>query len=980
MPSKKSRGYRSGLNLKIFWLYAFALLFRIGVSQNLNFNYYKIGTEEGMNSLNVFNLEQDGNGLMHVTTDNGVYLYNGYSFTRVKDDLVNPTIISSFIKDNTSIFLSTEEKGIIEVNYKARQQKQLTASKFSSRYDQIIITKELIYLLHSSIRLDILDLKNGTLIPDALKEKDKSNQAFCVYKTKEGKVYVGRSDGLYQMDGAVPKKLDLIKNLPAYALAENSKGELLIGSVSKIFFAKGGKLLREIVPAYKANTFSPGGGNSINKIVCDAFGRIWFSSSQNQNIYVYYNGKTHDVFNDLNITPVLINCVYKDRDENIWIGTMDDGIYVIQNSFFDNVSINPGNKAVSVNKIYFKDDLILTATSNGFYAYNFILSEMKTISTPDDILPEPVYDVKEINGVINYAKGSQFDLSASILVSGGRRYKFKPIYGKSIHKLPNGTLVVCDLQADVLLTNSDGSKVIDTLISFPDFSQNVSAVYSHNDSLLVGTNKGLYYSGFKPKVYSSTGKNPNKKVNDISVINGQIVICHDDGIEFLNTGEEIKMLGSKPLNGVKKIRQKNDMIWIVTKDGLFICDKNLNPVKIYNRTNGISSSSINDISFNDKYTCISTSKGISIALTNDILQNPGTIDPITIDVVKVNDRTFYYDGKATALKADDNDVTIFFNSPYYSAQNTQFVRYKLDNNNWAAIADNSMSFNVPTLGGGVHKIQIQASKDNINWSNSTVIEFRKDEKFSESRYSYIIIVFLATVIAVAISYLVIRRVKKRALKRIADEQQVNMLKHQAMNSLLSPHFIFNSLTSIQNYINSNNSLKASEYLAKFSRLIRMIIEKASQSEILLRDEVTRLSYYLELEKERFKNKFDYVITVDEKLDVNTVSIPNMIIQPHAENCIIHGILPKMSHGKLDITFKKTEAGKLLITLEDDGIGLIEAKKHSKTGHKSLGTATIQNILELNSKLTGKKQVVNMVDKSTLGKGQNGTLITLELDL
>lgn len=969
MPSKR-----------VFWLCVIALFNYVGYSQNLNFNYYKVGTEEGMSSLNVFNLEQDANGLMHVTTDNGVYLYNGYSFTRIKDDLVNPTILSSFVKDNSSIYLSTEEKGIIEINFKSRQQTRLTTSKLNSTYEQIIVTNDLIYLLHTSIRLDILDLKTNTIISDVIKEKDKNNQAHCLYKTKDGKILVGRSDGLYEMEGTVPKKLDLIKNLPAYALAENNKGELLIGSISKIFFAKDGKLLREIVPAYKSSTVSMGGEKSINKILCDNFNRIWFSSSSNENVYVYYNGKTHDIFNELNITPILITCIYKDRDENIWIGTMDDGIYVIQNSFFDNVSVNPDNKPLSVNKIFFKDDLILTATSNGFYAYNFVLNEMKTISAPDNVILEPIYDIKEIGGVINYTKRSQFDLSASIIVSGNRSYKFKPILGKQIHKLPNGSLILCDWQANVLLTNSDGSKTLDTLISFPDFSQNVAAVYAHNDTLLVGTNKGLYYSNFKPKIYSSTGKNPNKKVNDINVINGQIIICHDDGIEFLNTGEEIKMLGSKPLNGVKRIREKNDMIWIVTKDGLFICDKNLNPVKIYNRLNGISASSINDISFNDKYTCISTSKGISTALTTDIIQRVSTINAVTIDMIKINDRSSYYDGKAIALKADDNDVTVLFNSPYFNdlRPNKQRFRYKMDNGNWAPI--DNMALNIPAMNGGVHKIQIQASTDDINWSNPTIIEFRKEEKFSESRYSTFIIILVAALIASVISYLLIKRVKKRALKRIADEQQVNMLKHQAMNSLLSPHFIFNSLTSIQNYINSNNSLKASEYLAKFSRLIRMIIEKAAQSEIILKDEITRLSYYLELEKERFKNKFDYVITVDEKLDVNTVTIPNMIIQPHAENCIIHGILPKMEHGKLDITFKKTDAGKLLITIEDDGIGLIKAKEHSKTGHKSLGTATIKNILELNSKLTGKTQVVNMVDKSTLGKGQNGTIITLELEL
>src|SRR5437868_15089140 len=107
-----------------------------------------------------------------------------------------------------------------------------------------------------------------------------------------------------------------------------------------------------------------------------------------------------------------------------------------------------------------------------------------------------------------------------------------------------------------------------------------------------------------------------------------------------------------------------------------------------------------------------------------------------------------------------------------------------------------------------------------------------------------------------------------------------------MNSLLSPHFIFNSLTSIQNYINTNNSLKASEYLAKFSRLIRMIIEKAAQSHITVHDELVRLTYYLELEKERFKDKFSYLIHVDDKLRTDLVSIPNMIIQPHVENCIL----------------------------------------------------------------------------------------------
>src|SRR5690606_16239129 len=139
-----------------------------------------------------------------------------------------------------------------------------------------------------------------------------------------------------------------------------------------------------------------------------------------------------------------------------------------------------------------------------------------------------------------------------------------------------------------------------------------------------------------------------------------------------------------------------------------------------------------------------------------------------------------------------------------------------------------------------------ASADNIVWSEPALLVFEKEEKITEKRSVYWLITLGGLCLITAISFIWIRRVNIRAKKRLNEEQQVNLLKHQAMNSLLSPHFIFNSLTSIQNYINTNNGLRASEYLAKFSRLIRMIIEKAAQSDITLHDELSRLTYYLEL--------------------------------------------------------------------------------------------------------------------------------------
>ncbi len=330
------------------------------------------------------------------------------------------------------------------------------------------------------------------------------------------------------------------------------------------------------------------------------------------------------------------------------------------------------------------------------------------------------------------------------------------------------------------------------------------------------------------------------------------------------------------------------------------------------------------------------------------------------------------------LKAGDNSLTIKFSSPVFNKPNKQYFKYKKDKEAFTTFTD--FELHVASVESGKHSYQIITSLDNINWSAPVIIDIEKEESFKETAWLYILLSIAALFLIITVSYFWVKNVKRKAKKRIEDEQQINLLKHQAMNSLLSPHFIFNSLTSIQNYINTNNSLMASEYLAKFSRLIRMIIEKAAQSQITLRDEVVRLNYYLDLEKERFKNKFDFKIEVDPSINVDEISIPNMIIQPHAENSIIHGILPKHEYGTLTIRFKKSKKNELLIIIEDDGIGLIKAKEHAKSSHKSLGTSTISNILELNSKLYNKKQNVKMEDKSTLDPKDHGTIITITLEL
>ncbi|MCC6369379.1 MAG: histidine kinase [Bacteroidia bacterium] len=971
------------MNLFKSYLFIFtALIPLIYRSQNPSFNFQKLGSEEGLNNANIFNIEQHKNGLMYFTTQNGIFYYDGYSFNKLEiDSLKSNALLSVSIKNDDELYLSINNEGIAGYNLIKGEYKLLPEFKVNdNNADNFIITEKYAYLLTSGIKLLTIDRSTGKLIPDELKQKNKMNVAYCLYKTKDGRILIGRSDGLYEIQGSHQVRLPVLQQLTVNSLTQNREGKILAGAGGKIYLLNGNSIEQEIAPVYntKSHTFLPDGERSIDKIIADDYGRIWFTSSPDENLYLYKNKTVYNIFEALGIPPTLINCVFKDARENIWIGTINDGVYYIQNPFFSTINFSYNNKNLNVNQVYYKGNLLVAATSNGLYGLNVTNNQTKTLSQPDETLLESINSITQFKNVLYYTKRSELDISPTIFFDSKNTYKFKPIIARQFYPIDSTKSVLADWFANILLCNLDGSKVLDTLISFTDYRMQVNAILKHNSILYLATNKGLIEYDFKTKKYRNLVRNElNFNINDVALVNNKIYAAHEAGITDVSERKLIQQVGNFRLNSVKKIRQYNDEVWLATLDGVFICDQNMVPHKTLNKSNGLLSNSVNDISFNGEMVSIATARGVSSTEYRNIVKFNAKLNPVTINKIICNNKQFLPVNSLYTFKSDEENLSISFYSPFYNKPNKQFFRWRTDKGEWKNINNTSFELN---LSGGTHEIEISASADDIVWSDNTIIKIVKEEKITEKQSLYWLITLGGLTIIILISSIWIRRVKIKARKRLQDEQQVNLLKHQAMNALLSPHFIFNSLTSIQNYINTNNSLKASEYLAKFSRLIRMIIEKAAQSEITLHDELARLTYYLELEKERFKNKFDYQIKLDPEIDTQNVSIPNMIIQPHVENCIIHGILPTHQHGTLTVSFKKGTKGKLLITIEDDGIGLIKARDHAKAGHKSLGTSTIKNILEINSKISGKKQNVTMVDKSTFQPPQNGTLISIELEL
>lgn len=180
------------------------------------------------------------------------------------------------------------------------------------------------------------------------------------------------------------------------------------------------------------------------------------------------------------------------------------------------------------------------------------------------------------------------------------------------------------------------------------------------------------------------------------------------------------------------------------------------------------------------------------------------------------------------------------------------------------------------------------------------------------------------------------------------EKSILELEQEAARLQMNPHFIFNCLNSIQGFIATNDPFQAKKYLAKFAKLMRLILENAREEFIPLQNEINILENYLELEKLSANHKFDFVVTKDESIDPENIQIPPMMIQPFVENAIIHGVKKKEGKGLISVHFK-IDGDLMTCVITDDGIGRKMSgdinRQTRSSSHKSTGISVTQKRLE-----------------------------------
>ena len=314
-----------------------------------------------------------------------------------------------------------------------------------------------------------------------------------------------------------------------------------------------------------------------------------------------------------------------------------------------------------------------------------------------------------------------------------------------------------------------------------------------------------------------------------------------------------------------------------------------------------------------------------------------------------------------------NYITFDYTGINFTAPEGVVYRYRLQglDEDWLPATDAQFA-SYGNLPQGEYTFEVMAAVGDGPWSKPAAFSFRIAPPFWLRWWFFALCAAAVALILFAIQrYRSIRRERRERTRQLMLRSRMLQLEQQALNANMNRHFVFNALNSIQYHINKQDRATASRYLSSFAKLIRKNLDASQSDTTTLAEELERLELYLVLEHMRFKDRFAYTITVAHDVDTAQVRLPAMMLQPYVENSIWHGILPMDRPGRVDIIVERLGPERVVVRIEDDGIGLersLREKEHGEADHISRGIeitkgrADVLRKLELTDiRITGPEQ-------------------------
>jgi len=406
---------------------------------------------------------------------------------------------------------------------------------------------------------------------------------------------------------------------------------------------------------------------------------------------------------------------------------------------------------------------------------------------------------------------------------------------------------------------------------------------------------------------------------------------------------------------------------------LNIIDLKNNKKRKINFYDGLAYKEINDILLLEDKIYLATLKGLVLLPLN--LTNENKIPP-SIDILNISagSKTFD-DWKNIEVNYGNQNLKIKFISTAFRSRGKFYYQYRVNNysNQWIQLSSTTPEVTIPFLPSGDFVFEVMAvNEDGITSTESAKINIHVNAPYWEKWWFYTLLFLLSAGIVFIISIFRIRFLKQKARAK----NKVLLSQLTALKAQMNPHFLFNTLNSIQALILEKDIKSANYYLSRFSTLTRKILAASDSNSISLEEEISILELYLEMEKLRFGDDFKFEII--NKADSH-LQIPSMIIQPYVENALKHGLLHKKGEKYLSVRFQKNN-DKLICQIEDNGVGrekAMEIKNRQKQQHVSFASQAIEKRIALLNETRSEKIILKIIDKKE-GDLPVGTLITIEI--
>jgi sensor histidine kinase YesM len=914
--------------------------------------FENINLQTGLPSENIYDLYKDSKGYIWCTSEIGLLRFNGKNF-KLFDNNSNLSKSGSFISEDSAgrIWYQTFEGYFFYVEN--NQLKQLN-SKESSSFKSYAIHNNFLYRIIDSGILKIdLNTMNETLFIKG------NSYVFC-HILGDWLYYGNKTVYRKNLKNNITEKVIQLKDEFRSLVTFSNKKLIAIADRSS---AKTPFILLNTNGIIQKSTLT------LNETLQNVYlldNEIWcFTQS---GIYKY-NYLLNSSLQSTLLEGKNVSSYIKGANNYIWIGSPTNGIYLIKD--FNSREFSLENDEFS--SITQKEGFIFTGTNSG-----------KIYKHTPNLKSQLYYNTFENNHIF-YMDFYSFNNWNFFTGNGlfSENVSTKKVYRnyssvKKIVKVNDSTVGVASTgYSGVVHINNLLNDLVDTKKLLHNLRAKSCAYDAKNKHFYTATNKGLFRINLHNKASKILIKNEPIFAKKLVFANDTLWGITNNGNAFYLSNNKVSFF--KYNIAFNTLKVYNKQFYLSSKNAIYKVKNN----KIQ-KINAIGSlyRIIDFELFNDNLYLITTKKLIKIPLKSNIIYNE--IPKIFVNSITFNN-TVFKNSDLKKIPYNYNSVVINFEILNFDDVNEYEYYYYM--NGKAFVLDNfSEKLIFHKLQSGKYTIgfKIYNKKTNQIVFSTQANSFTILLPFWKTWW-FLTIVFIALLMGIYIVYkLQIKKINKKNKIKLAHLTLENNLKEsklQLIKSQMNPHFFFNAINNIQSYIFTNETKEASLYLSKFSKLTRKILEFSEVNTITLKEEISSLQLYLELQQMRFKD-LHFTINTHNITNTELINIPTMMYQPYVENALLHGLSHSLKQKKLIIDFKLDNSNTLIGIITDNGIGRKKSEELNQLNlNKPKSFATKANLERI--QLLNKNQykiTVNYIDLHNNLHESTGTQVIIKIEL